>query len=295
MSKWLGILFTIVCVSSAVQAQDDSTESIEASEYTTTEEYEEETSAAEEVYHAPVTPNELSARTGSNMEDVDVNKFEHEKWRQVVNGEDYSETVDQKKRQKEEGDEAGIRSRKRSNRSDDEDDYDDESNASSAPTQISAIAKYFFYMLVLGIVGYILFLIIRNTRIKRSGKKLTKSNPAEAITDVEDIKELEVDRLLREALSTGNYRLAVRIYFLGLLQKLDEDGLIRWKKDKTNRDYLTELFSNDYFDDVRRLTMAYELVWYGDHNLSIASYELLISDFKAVEQKLKASKSIEKE
>ena len=77
----------------------------------------------------------------------------------------------------------------------------------------------------------------------------------------------------------------------GLLKKLNEEGFIVWKKDKTNRDYLTELFSKpNYFEEVRRLTLAYEQIWYGDHTLPVESYQKLITEFKSIDQKLHTSK-----
>ena len=87
----------------------------------------------------------------------------------------------------------------------------------------------------------------------------------------------------------------VRIYFLGLLKKLNEGGLIVWKKDKTNRDYLAELFSKeDFFDEVKKVTLAYEQVWYGDHSLSVELYHQLMEEFKAIDSRLNAAKTREK-
>jgi hypothetical protein len=82
----------------------------------------------------------------------------------------------------------------------------------------------------------------------------------------------------------------VRLYFLDLLKKLNENGVIVWTKDKTNRDYLSELFSKQFhFDEIRRLTLAYERVWYGEHIPTEESYRELRNDFQQTNQKLKVS------
>jgi hypothetical protein len=94
--------------------------------------------------------------------------------------------------------------------------------------------------------------------------------------------------LLAQARSAGNFKLAVRFYFLSILKKLHNSGIISWKRDKTNRDYLYELFSrNYYFEEIRRLTNSYEEVWYGEHVLTEESFQVLTEDFERIHDKLK--------
>jgi hypothetical protein len=146
------------------------------------------------------------------------------------------------------------------------------------------------YALAIAIIGYILFIILKNTSLK-SKRKVTKAPIADASAPVVEIQELEIDRLLREAFAAGNYRLVIRIYFLGLLKRLDHDGIIVWKKDKTNRDYLSELFSkNHYYNEIKSLTGSYEQVWYGDHVFSQQAYESIIFSFQAIDKQLNSSK-----
>jgi hypothetical protein len=141
--------------------------------------------------------------------------------------------------------------------------------------------------LVFGIIGYLLFLVLKNTSLKKK-LRIEKNVTTDPTEQLADIKDLEVDKLLQNAIASGNYPLAIRICFLGLLKKLDEDGLIAWKKDKTNRDYLMELFHNQHhFDEVRRLTLVYEEVWYGDHNFPLNTYQQIIASFKSIDEKLK--------
>jgi hypothetical protein len=245
-------------------------------------------------YYPPVDPEKISSKNGYDKEQVDVKKFDHKKWERIIGNEDYSEEQPvTKKKKKQEGDSTYSQSSNGDKREQNsyEEDEDSEINSSITISPIIAlILKIVFYTLVIAIIGYILFLIIKNTSLKSKGK-ISKVNLPDGSTHVEDIKELEIDRLLREATASGNYRLVIRIYFLGLLQKLNEDGFIVWKKDKTNRDYLSELFSKEhYFEEVKSLTIAYELVWYGDHNLSTQTYEQIISSFRTIDQTLKSSR-----
>jgi hypothetical protein len=72
-----------------------------------------------------------------------------------------------------------------------------------------------------------------------------------------------------------------------MLKKLNEIGMIAWKRDKTNRDYLGELFQRNFlFDEIRKLTLSYEAVWYGEHELKAESYQELTKRFEITYQKL---------
>jgi hypothetical protein len=216
----------------------------------------------------------------------------------VVGDNDYSEVESRKKKKRTEesdsvssGSSSSPNSKRRMHDNFDEDDEDEIDDSESSSSLNIPFLNVIFYGLAIAIIGYILFLIIKNTSLK-SSTKVTKNDDHDPSAPVEDIKELEIDRLLREAMSAGNYRLAIRICFLGLLKKLDEDGLILWKKNKTNRDYLTELFiKSRYFDEVKHLTLAYEEVWYGEHTFSRQTYEEIISSFKTIDQKLNADKA----
>lgn len=249
-----------------------------------------------------VDPAEISRKKGYDRDPIDIRRFDAAKWKEIVGGKNYTQEQRLKKRQQEKdsisgslSDNKNIQRKKRRDADDAEDESESESESESASTPIkSPILTIAVYAAAIGIISYILFLVIKNTSLKSRGK-ISKSGLPDHTTHIEDIKELEIDRLLREAINAGNYRLVIRIYFLGLLQKLDEDRLIKWKKDKTNRDYLSELFSKTtHFEEVKRLTIAYEQVWYGDHNLPIQTYEQIISSFKTIDQKLKVQNNGEK-
>jgi len=281
---FIGMLFT----KGVSYAQYDSSYNEQSSEYASEEE--------EAAYYPPVDPEKVSSKNGYDIEQIDIKKFDRKKWEGIIGDENYSEEQPvTKKKKKLDGDSIDSKSSNGDKREQSlYDENEDEDPEASSPITISPIIaliiKIVVYTLVIAIIGYILFLIIKNTSLKSKGK-ISKSNLPDDSTHVEDIKELEIDRLLREAMASGNYRLVIRIYFLGLLQKLDEDGFIVWKKDKTNRDYLSELFSKEhYYEEVKSLTIAYELVWYGDHNLPTQAYEQIISSFKTIDQTLKSSK-----
>lgn len=214
--------------------------------------------------------------------------FDEAIWKEVVGATDYSENSGRsKKRANRDGSVDETSSTRMKDNADDDDDAS--VNLPSLPID-SWWLNIIVYVIAGGLILYILYMVLINLRGSKGRKKESPSQVFDGDDTIEDIRELDVDPLLREALASGNYRLAIRICFLGMLKKLDEGGKIRWKKDKTNRDYLGELFNANYhFDDVRRLTLDYERIWYGEHELSSERYLAIISSFGEVETKFKSS------
>ena len=98
--------------------------------------------------------------------------------------------------------------------------------------------------------GAILYFVINsislNLKIKR--EELKKEDIQDGVENIEDV---DIESLLARAREEGNFKIAIRLYYLLLLKKLHTLNVIVWKKDKTNRDYLSELFSrNFYFDEI---------------------------------------------
>jgi hypothetical protein len=283
--KNLLIPFVIVCAKIGY-AQDSTLLSIEES-VTAAMQTKEHTSNT-------VNPKLVSEKSGYTTEPLMGQRFDRAKWEEVVGSKDYSESETESKQKKElaeSGNSKFSRGKQRIERKE-RNDNQFESKSISVNPSISFILNIIVYALAIGIIGYILFVIFKNVSLKSKGKIITKDTVNDPSTYIADIKELEIDRLLGEAKATGDYRLVIRLYFLGLLRKLDETGHIAWKRDKTNRDYLSELFPKKYFfDEVKTLTRVYEEVWYGDHVYQINAYEEIISSFKIVERKINNSKA----
>ncbi len=154
----------------------------------------------------------------------------------------------------------------------------------------SEILKAIGYGVIIAIVILLLYFVVKNIkvgpRIRKPGiTPFTNESP-------EDIHDLDIQGMLKTALNEGNLKMAVRLYYLLLLRNLDGAGLIRWEKDKTNRDYLSELFSSEtYYDDVRKLTLKYEEVWYGDHHFPDETLRSLINRFETLQGRIKPSKN----
>jgi hypothetical protein len=86
---------------------------------------------------------------------------------------------------------------------------------------------------------------------------------AEELSD--NIHELSFEDLIAQARKDQNHRRVVRLYFLWTLRKLSEKGIIEWKNEKTNREYLHEIKDQRVKQSFRQLSILFEYVWYGDY------------------------------
>ncbi len=110
--------------------------------------------------------------------------------------------------------------------------------------------------------------------------KNLKSNKIEVFD--EDIHNLDINQIISDALSEQNYRKAVRYAYLKLLKILDNNELIDWQPDKTNRDYHREMSKSRFKNDFQVLTRTYEYVWYGEFNINQDQFNHSYSVFKKV-------------
>jgi uncharacterized protein YxeA len=276
------VLAVLFCSRVVVVAQD-----ADSVTYTETEsgepEYQEETTTdnneynydeysddgeEEAVPHTLKAPDELSQTKQYQEEKLPVKKFDEKKWKKIIGNTDYNEEPPEpEKKQK-----------------------SDSREPMSFGNWDSDILRVIAYVCIIGVIIFILYAVTKN--IKPSSPKLKLNHETDATAHVESIEDLDVNSLLRKTITDGNFRLAVRLYFLGLLKELNEQGIILWKKDKTNHDYLSELSNKDfYYDEVRKLTLAYEQVWYGEHRLTTESYQQLFAEFENLHQKFNTQKA----
>lgn len=130
----------------------------------------------------------------------------------------------------------------------------------------------YMVMIIIGILalGGVLMSIRSNPSVQ--------TKPADATNSIEDISEVDLQKILREALAASDYRLAFRVRFLMILQDMQNNGMIRWNKYKTNRHYIAELPS-DLKTNFRRMAMIFDRVWYGEQELDEATYHQLSLHF----------------
>ena len=151
------------------------------------------------------------------------------------------------------------------------------------------LAGPFFQTLLWVIIigGFAAFLILylynSNAGIFRKSNVI-EGEEGDAAT--EDIFAINYQQEIDKSVASGNYRLAVRLMFLRLLKNLSDKGIIQYKHDSTNLDYLMQMQSSNMYHDFFRLTRNYEYCWYGLFEIDSEKYHVIRKDFEKLDRKL---------
>jgi hypothetical protein len=128
--------------------------------------------------------------------------------------------------------------------------------------------------ILIGLGGLVLMLILRFV-----WRGLRHSVTAES--------ELKIDERIEENLNAGtalqkaqqmassrDYRNAVRYLYLSALLQLEEHGLLRYDRSKTNREYLLSVMHTPgLFENLSEVVEVFDRVWYGYQPLDQTGYE----------------------
>ncbi len=142
------------------------------------------------------------------------------------------------------------------------------------------------WFLVVGSFVAILVWFLASSNIKLFRKRPPATANEDSEVTEETIFALQYDKEIKQAIANQNYRLATRLWYLRTLKDLAERDIIQYKQDKTNSDYVNELYQTVYHKNFFRLTRSFEYTWYGHFELTADSFDLLQKDFVHFKQQL---------
>ena len=135
--------------------------------------------------------------------------------------------------------------------------------------------------LLLGL-GFLIYRILGDLDVKRR----REDGDERVGVDVKEIVEEELVQqgvslsMLERAEAAGQYDIAIRLLYIGLLKSLQDAGLLRYRRDYSNRDYRQQLLGSPLQADFVHVTQAYERYWYGKYPVDRLSYRLVQKDFR---------------
>ncbi|MEM6963273.1 MAG: DUF4129 domain-containing protein [Bacteroidota bacterium] len=201
-------------------------------------------------------------------------KFDEAAWKNTISEIDYSNQVEVEKKESDFDEDEGVGHGRA---------Y--ESDEFAPPADVGDFWRGFFKFFLIALAVIILAFIIANMvgaegwSLAPSNKRVQPAKNAIPITleNIEDnIYESDLDRFIREALEKGNHAQAVRLYYLAIIKELSLKKWIRWKKDKTNRDYIRELTNTNFQSGFKNVTRMFERVWYGKQKLSDTAFKTTV-------------------
>ncbi|WP_378184904.1 hypothetical protein ACE939_08670 [Aquimarina sp. W85] len=134
------------------------------------------------------------------------------------------------------------------------------------------------YIVLLFILALIIWLFVKG----KVGRILEKKDALENVVledDQEIIKNKNIDQLIENARTAGNYRLAIRYHYLMIIKLLANSQSITLAAQKTNADYLLEIKSLPLQVGFEELTQLYNFIWYGFFAIDTISYSQFETKF----------------
>jgi hypothetical protein len=141
----------------------------------------------------------------------------------------------------------------------------------SASPGIGSFLKYLFLILAIACIAYfVMKLLGMDIESLILGK--ARKTPLAYSESTENIHEINFDEEIEKAISTHNYRLAVRLLYLRSLKQLNDGEYIKWQPEKTNSAYIYELNNPTVRQDFISLTRQFEYVWYGGFSIDGSAF-----------------------
>ncbi|MBD0836953.1 hypothetical protein ICJ84_16065 [Aestuariibaculum suncheonense] len=139
--------------------------------------------------------------------------------------------------------------------------------------------RFIFYIAIaLAVIGlvYVLF--------KEGGNGWFQSKQNRNITHhqeitSENIEHTDINLLIKQAEDLGDYRLAIRYFYLLVLKNLSLKKYIKFEDDKTNSEYLNEISNTPFSDKFAYTSYLYNYIWYGKFPVNDVQYNKAKGNF----------------
>lgn len=143
--------------------------------------------------------------------------------------------------------------------------------------KITGVLGYFTGAMILAALIYAFYSFSQTPKNK---KTKTEKHEEDHIDTAESLYQADFLSRIRTAEAGRHFRLALRYHYLRLLQEFSRQSLIRYEKDKTNKQYAEEIKNHKWGPDFLLATRYYNFVWYGERTLDEENYRPLAAHFK---------------
>jgi len=151
---------------------------------------------------------------------------------------------------------------------------------------VAIFLKILPYLLLAGFIALVVWLFIK----LNPGRSFLKEQQAPHVflNEEENIVQSEnIGELIASAVKDGDFRLAIRYYYLQLLRQLNQKELIKYEFQKTNSEYLSEINSENLKLQLKKAMRLYDFIWYGNFSLSEPDFHLAQRNFQNLETSIK--------
>jgi lipopolysaccharide export system permease protein len=213
----------------------------------------------EDEEETPYVSPYIEASKKYNNETIETRAFSADDWRKATQGIDYQSDVEKERQPKK----------------------------ASTPLDgawlavLVAFLKWFFIIAAVFLLGYLILRFVTEGNIFSGKSRRLGTSEVIDLAEIEDnLEQAELDPLIRKAIEARNFPLATRLYYLAILKELTLKNAIAWKRDKTNRAYMSEMHAHPLFESFRTVTGIFERVWYGDSLLDGVGFNQIQPKFQ---------------
>ncbi|WP_214227062.1 hypothetical protein [Pedobacter sp. B4-66] len=137
------------------------------------------------------------------------------------------------------------------------------------------------YFVIVALIALVVFIVLKITGadLKIFSRKSKVVEVPYSESD-DNIHEINFNEEIEKAISSSNYRLAVRLLYLLSLKKLSDRDLIHWLPEKTNQTYINEISDPNKQREFSKLTYQFEYVWYGEFFIDKESFSAIKDTFE---------------
>lgn len=151
---------------------------------------------------------------------------------------------------------------------------------------VGILLKILPYLILASFIGLVVWLFIK----LNPGRSLLEEPEAPNVFLNEEetiIKSENIAELIERAVKDGDFRLAIRYYYLQLLRQLNRKELIKYEFQKTNSEYLNEIREDNLRFQLKKAMRLYDFIWYGSFSLSETDFHLAQRNFQDLQTSLK--------
>lgn len=153
-----------------------------------------------------------------------------------------------------------------------------------------SLASVILRVLAVVLIVVVIYLIVKSI-MNKEGQWIFGRGAAKRIITAEEIERniqaADFEKLISETLAKGDQRLAVRYYYLWLLQKFSKRGIIEWDIEKTNSDYLYEIKNEGDKKDFAYLSYLYNYIWYGEFEVDEIQFDKAKTAFETTLKRIR--------
>jgi|WetSurMetagenome_2_1015567.scaffolds.fasta_scaffold80344_2 hypothetical protein len=151
---------------------------------------------------------------------------------------------------------------------------------------IPLVIKVVFFALCL----LLLFVIITKTKLYKVFYTDAEITEPEYFEVNPFDEQFDFNEAIGVQISQQNFRNVIRLLHLKILKELETQGIIRFSREKTNREYAREITDSNLKSTFFELAGIYNKVWFGNYNLSRDEFDRLASGFYQFSAKINAQK-----